>query len=755
MKKLIYILLFVPFIVNGQVTTNRGFYWTGSMDWTDSTLVDDDGNYNNAVKLHNVTDTSLDYLSMKSKLMISYSSDFLAFAQDAADTAYFSDTTYIVCHGFYNLNYSNIAFFKKEAQTVGTDSLTILPQRITEIAIYSTPSGDASTYYNDVDFDTTGMVRVGVDGDYTTIAAAVTAGSSDDTLLIDGGYYQETRTYQYLWLDKGIYLMGIAPVELVSNTGDEAYVLAFAGALTAGGAENFYINTNTDDRAVNAPNPVTLKNCYMKGGDVSVIRLNHATSQAIVKNSVLSTVNNFSDISKNFLISECYLTGTSTGDGFTLQEGVRCEMVNSIIDASFADLFYLYDDNLLELRYNKFDINSAANSIVELRNVDAVQDVIVKGNDMNCSIQFSDEPFEFVSNYFSKDLIFINNDVDFTHASHNKALILVNNADSVVIEGNDINISSESNPATVDAYNTTAGATDFISISENDFTIENESGYGVKIGTENTGSYDDSFSLIYIDGNEFFADLTTSNTTHGIFVGHNINPYIRWNKEENFDLGIVHKHSDGTNTSGFVGYNTLHNTNILCFGSRKEKIYNNTVYLGGNANTIGINVGTNTTAPDSSEIYNNIIYAADNAYTYYLLSVNDTSYIFSDYNLLYQEGGTEALYINGVSKTSTEFQAAGFDANSIFDENPRFYSSTRLWPVMVRWTGKDLIGYKTGLLPGTLFGDEEITNNTQFFGHQLGAYTHDIGILTLPASNSININGVGVIDLNKGYYYGE
>ncbi|HEY5140962.1 MAG TPA: FISUMP domain-containing protein, partial [Methylococcales bacterium] len=212
-----------------------------------------------------------------------------------------------------------------------------------------------------------------------------------------------------------------------------------------------------------------------------------------------------------------------------------------------------------------------------------------------------------------------------------------------------------------------------------------------------------------ITGNKFVWNGTdiASVITHGLFTGHNINGDIRYNYLKDVPMAIVRKSTiTMTNTSGGVAYNILNNPHavgVVIKGINNQVVYNNTFYSAEPVYTIDsvpgtwrglVDIYTNTdivpnVPATGAKIKNNIFYTKHQIYNIYIYDAACLTDFESDYNIFYCEDGDPMFNYLGTPKTFLQWQALGFDANSVV-VNPNFIDFVDFVPAARLDYGDDL-----------------------------------------------------------------
>jgi len=223
----------------------------------------------------------------------------------------------------------------------------------------------------------------------------------------------------------------------------------------------------------------------------------------------------------------------------------------------------------------------------------------------------------------------------------------------------------------------------------------NRYGYMLCAGDEVPNSYNNNLAGEVISGNKFTwrgNDMTS--ITHGLFTGHNINAVIKYNYLDGVPMGIIRKSGNNMiNTGGGIAYNIVKGgaVAIVVKGMSNVRIHNNTLYSDRTTSQTGrplIHIYTNTdngaySVSHGTKIYNNIFYTR---YQTYCITVADNESLTGlecDHNVYWCDTGTPVFNVNGTKITFAQWQAMGYDANSIvinpgFEDLFNFVPSKRL-----------------------------------------------------------------------------
>jgi hypothetical protein len=315
-----------------------------------------------------------------------------------------------------------------------------------------------------------------------------------------------------------------------------------------------------------------------------------------------------------------------------------------------------------------------------------------------------------------------------------------------------------------DGVNISRSVPTTFSFLNNSITSVNSGGYMLQAGDESVGNTNNNLDGEVITGNQFIwngTDVATT-ITHGIFVGYNINAYIRYNYLKQVPTGMVIKSDGMTYTSGGVAYNIINKNGdigIAVKGMNNVPIYNNTFYSNevfytsdGNPGTeyglvdIFANDGlTPWVYPTGTIVKNNIFYTVHQIYNIKIEDAPDTVGFRSDYNIFWCEAGTPMFSYLGVNKTFAQWQALGYDLHSVV-VNPSFNNTTDLVPTSRLNYGTNLgTTWQTGLSTTATWAVEVSPTTTD----QNGTWQVGASVYASTAGNTYYISNAGN-DSNTG-----
>jgi hypothetical protein len=705
MKKIIIILAFLPLLSWGQYqTTNLDFLFNGSIQASDSTLIDSiTGTANSNYKLTDIDfDITLGYLPGKTKAKLN--------GQPI--------TTF-----FQNANYADTVFTQWLDHETNVDSTESKPYRIKRIAHYSTATVDVNNFFKTPIKGVVNYVDVS-----TTIDAAVIAASSGDSIYIyDGVYVENNATTNNLRINKNVKLFCVGNVTIKASGGASEVVIfqtSTANALLKGAqidGESTYANCIDFETRGN------LRNCY----------ITNPTATYIVSSNLLDTVNqcvligsggSSGILGHNMTATENYLDLDVTYAFYSNQvSGNKVSMYNDFYsNHTTTAIDFLRSNGNYNIAYNNYHINGTLFATIRMFN-GFVGDIRFKGNyfEINTTTGGIVITQPAGANY---DVEYLDNEFNFIQQGALGSCIRVDDQSDVLIQGNKFTNNTTTQFTYIFYVKTLIAATSNIQVLNNEFNVNNHTGYGISFGTEATNVNENTISDIIIEGNKFKGDGDkTNNFFHSIFIGFQNNPTIRYNNVDSTGYGIVLKAETNVYTSEKINGNVFTNNNfgVRIKGVSGVELYNNTI---DNCDA-GIYISDDEGAGQgiNNVLKNNIISNCTNLIT--IASGGGISE--SNYNILYNgliNGGTFAAW-----------QGGGYDANS-YDSNPNFKATTELWPVSpsnARGNGVNLGStYQLGLDTQTVWPDSVITT-TQLSKWSIGAYIVPLASTLIRQGNTL------------------
>jgi len=317
---------------------------------------------------------------------------------------------------------------------------------------------------------------------------------------------------------------------------------------------------------------------------------------------------------------------------------------------------------------NKITLNATGVKLFGQTNTTG-ENIVFKYNSVKSSVNHSVVPIRiYCTNSVTTNIL--NNNFEFTGSSITSLyMILVSTSGDTTIERNNFKSETANSFAFAFIQNTN---TNSISTGVNYNYIDSKSltGYGIGIGSEVSNSFDNKITAS-VFGNSLIGarvyNITSTGSRHCVFVGHNINPVVKFNRINGGIIGIVIKHTGGVYTNKSVQYNLITNcvNGILLKGLNGCSVINNTISSVLSDGAIrGIITETHTTECSNLTLNNNIIdlTIATNCFAIYINNGSEAGLV-SDYNSLYAPSGS-GLNILGVNKTFGQWQALGLDINS-------------------------------------------------------------------------------------------
>jgi len=686
--------------------TNLNFYWDGGISAIDSTLLNRiTGTYDLNFKLLSF-DGSLDnnYLSTKSTTLLKV----------------YGDTVPVVCL-FQNYNYADTLFFKQESQTINTDSTEIYPQRISEIAHYTSEVGSADsitlwTYFSIPKLATNGYVYVGAGAnDSATIELAISGASANDTIYVKTGIYRPATT---LAINKVLTIIGIGKSEMRTAAGTYAVQFSANGIIfknfmfTAKTVSGIYMTVN---------NGHTVSNCYLTGFTTNCIwdRTSGNTFNNIYLNAQGSANALYAQANGkyyNFLI-----TGTGTQNPIYVLAASGTPNIKYYwfdIQAkgtgSYTQVFRFRYAGVYNIKFSK--IRNITPSSLFYQDASIGNTIYIEGNEINPTSCTSSLINFTASNNLGR--FYLKNNT-ITNSTTNNT-IYVDNFKYCYINGNTINNTGNAMDILVQ------DGVDTCIISEN--TI---SSHGASAGIIQTGDVTNGLETYYclVEKNEIYGgkyfDPEQANTQHGIFNSAVINQITIYNKIYGSNLSVVYKGDSVNNTSALIAYN-ISDHKLLSKGQRNIKFYNNTVSAENYCIHIMNNNDVEPTDYDARgcDIQNNILYNNTDYPLIYIEHEECDSNLISDYNVFFNDASDSIALKQTVYMDLSTWQGEGFDINS-YNSDPNFNSTTNPWPVAPSDAidnGKNLgVNYDDGLNITTVW-PSAIVSKQQGTNWEIGAY---------------------------------
>jgi hypothetical protein len=259
--------------------------------------------------------------------------------------------------------------------------------------------------------------------------------------------------------------------------------------------------------------------------------------------------------------------------------------------------------------------------------------------------------------------------------------------------------------------------------------------YTIFLGSEGTTASDDKIQNITIIGNKeygaLYYDGTKASTEHGIFVGFNANPIIKYNYVNGSGINIIVKDSGRSYPTANISYNICINAGLYGFyskGVQDVQFYGNTVYNTIDIAAYGFYITENGAGETSSGciIKNNIIINKSVNVGNYLIVILGSTGIISDYNILYNSSGKYGKDSASLYNTFSLWLAHSQDAHSI-NQDVSFIGIYNPSPVIQ--AGEVLnVTYDDGLDASTVWGDENtlpiVVTKQQGVSWDIGAYVH-------------------------------
>lgn len=679
----------------GYQTTNLDFLWNGE-------YVESGGKFYAKDSITDAIYTSVEFIGIDTSL------NYLS-GKSGGFVAWWGDTIPINCI-YQNQNLADTTFVKWEEQTLNEDNTENSPFRITYIAHYSSTQTDTDNFFGNSLVLTPSMHTVCASGcGDTTINLAIAVGSATDTIIVYDADLIET---DYINDNKGMYVQCVGNVKIKSTGSTYVYFMSAAGSVLKN-AQLYGEEQANVSLQISFANCVA-SSCYVSGGVTYDIR-NSSTNFLAEKtvtlsdNSITSVLGHPINVDQcNFKnsVSAClyHLDGSGTSNvsysNFNSTSGLRT------VWARHDDTLIYTGNYITGTTTNAYYENSPLNfpQYVEFK----YNTIVNQGDANNGAVYLSgddDAKYILEGNIFNLD---------------NVSSVAVNNINTnSTYENNTFNITNTVSSGGAVAVSSSTATIDTFNFTNNVINTSATAGYSVKVGTEATGTFDDKIHSV-IEGNIINGGGSiATNTNHSIFIGHNINPTVRYNYVINSGYGSVFKHTSGDYTSENISYNIYDSCNFgdRIKGADSVDVYNHTIYDCNQGFVVTDNDGTGSA--NGCNLKNNIV--TDCAVIY---SIGANASVISDYNILHN--GT----MNG--NDFATWQGLGYDANS-YNTDPNFKSSTELWPLSPSnaiGNGLDLgITYNKGLNKLSAWPDAVVLK-TQLTDWAIGAYVIGKPIIT-------------------------
>ena len=252
---------------------------------------------------------------------------------------------------------------------------------------------------------------------------------------------------------------------------------------------------------------------------------------------------------------------------------------------------------------------------------------------------------------------------------------------NLVAENNIINIEASEPSAYGDILSTVSSNVAVSqSIKNNKILSKRTGGYNIGVGSEGTSVADNCMTSIeiscnYIKGRHAYADPSTNNT-HGLFVGYQINAAIKHNLGYGLGYAVVLKGIATTiYTSNGVTYNVFKDfkRGVYLKGANSVNIFNNT-FVSSNLPDYAVRLDENAGSDAASNgiIKNNIFICLETGTYNAVQFLNGSADNVSDYNIFYCPNGTLNFTDGATSYTFAEWQAHGQDTHSIVLTDAQF-----------------------------------------------------------------------------------
>jgi hypothetical protein len=615
---------------------------------------------------------------------------------------------------FQDIDYAHKLFIRHAPQiTNESTGVEIHEPRVLDVVLYSTAKAGSdlttcNTFYG-VPTESATAIWVTKTGDDTTgngtkalpfltIQKGVDTASANGTVYLGTGVYAEATRVS---VSKPLTMQGLSNVRTSStNTGNQ-FIINHA---TVNSTHNFnriifdgttVANNNITDNAGLSGMTYNFNNCgffnYSRGG----VSITAASSTTTVRNSIHSSAR---------VIASAF--------GTTIKSSAAANIIlmygNYIRDNSHVGVY----GNCPTFHYNKTIYNGSNNFLYSFYSTGIAVD--------------------YRYNYFKS-----------TNAASTseKAAVYVLGATSVLIAYNVILIDNIYGYLAINVFGAAGETlTEGCHIHNNYIVDYAHATHVLSVGTEEPSDGDNKITGIVIEKNtvlchRYFAP-NEQIITHTIYVGFQPNAIVRYNYVNGGGINYIIKGSVATaNTTGYVAYNVSVNAHAQDFfikGISGYVIYGNTAYknngvlLANIARCIYLTSNLGDDAADNTLIRNNILIDESNGSSI-LIDILTATGVVSNNNVMYNAVGFYGNTSVSTNRSFAEWQALGYDANSI-DSNIPFnnVATFKMWPV-TPVAGADLgASFDDGLDVATNWGDNlttpAIATKQQAATWQIGAY---------------------------------
>lgn len=642
---------------------------------------------------------------------------------------------------FQNIDYENTIYCKHEAQVLDANGVETYEPRVSEVfmtasALSATDLVKANTYFGVPAEVTTNVLWVAKDGNdttgngtkaspYLTINKAITA---NRTIYVKTGAYSESSGDGYLAVGVACLIIGLGNVVVSpSGAGSQAVLMAGNNAVTMKGIT---VSTTKNYGILASSGTKTINRCKVSGAVVYEI-WGQGTAITVI-DSILIT-SGFVNYATTGNLTGCYVGTIDTKYSVLADTGTTTLNIkyNKIIPTGTST----------RGRAISTPINGTINILDNYFNLSALngQRVFLGLDTYTQTLNFNDN-YIYSSALATVAALGTSNNYVGTVSINRNTFNYTNNGNfndlAIVSLPNQVAPSVEDN---IFLFNTTYGirAVSFTSagatigdavFSGNYIKTLSLSGHTVMFGIENSGGNDNKITPIItnnrIQGAYDFGN-TNASTLHAIFVGHNVNPIIRYNYVSGCGIALVLKHENsGAYVTDLISGNLFKNCQYGFYvkGVDGAKIYNNTcesVFSPAYAYYVELHAGAGSQTQNN--ILKNNIFVTTGLAAYSIPNGGGVG-LESDYNVL--KTGAVAVKYNGSDYSFAQWQAAGFDEHST-NEDPQLTAMIPAAPIIGDDLGED---YDDGLDTSTDWGSDTavpiVVTKQQGATWDCGAYIH-------------------------------
>jgi len=665
------------------------------MDWSDSTLVSDIAT-SDIIKL------------------VDYDGDTTAVDIRTSGRIVISTDTFYLMSIFSNIEYADTLFTRKENNT------------LTELMWFSSAT-DSNDYFNVPQIATVGN-RITVKksgGDQTTVAAAITAASEGDSIYISSGVFNENGVFSALYTTKEIDFFGVGNTTLQSvSTGRLMYI-------DSGTKTNRMYNLVLDGESATTSiiesqsgnSNLYVNECAIINSNSVGVRIESGDDNTFITNvAFIGNENTCISGLATFDVDGCYFSGDNDFD-ITFSTSTATVTNTRSVSSPTASIYLSSGTNNVIVTNCLFENDSNTTSIITAANSGTnIGTIIIDSSTFN--IDKTSSPAISIVNDSDYKVTILNCSINVSNI-HNGGVIFIENQDSATITGNYINMLQPNNAAAIKITTDKVIYAGGYKVNNNLINTYYEGGYGIFIGEETSGLWDNQLEGGEIIGNlifggyHFYDTLITTISTHAIMVSQQDTFTIANNYINKSGIGIIIKSPSSNLPDNVINNNIVYECRRgVWFNSGSGlKFYNNTVINDNNSYCVRIIEGANGFS-SNLDFRNNIFYAASSTATLEFDGADTAGYI--GFNNIHYINNGNPIKIGVSTFTLSAWKILSYDVGSISSE-PGLRSLTSPFPVYgskAIKSGISISGFNDRIKYSSVWTDNITTQS----GITIGAY---------------------------------